>query len=101
LDAGGSFAAVPEGQDPQGFAPTGYDPGRSHDFRSISSNMPELASSALPWGVLEPGTQMRGYVYFEQVTDAANEATLVRHAQSPDHQPIADCAFALRVARPR
>lgn len=101
LDAGGSFASVPEGQDPATFDPPGYDPGRSHDFRSIQSNVADLASSALPWGVLEPGTQMRGFLYFEQMTDAANEATLVWHAQSPDHRAIADFAFELKVARSR
>lgn len=99
LDAGGSFASVPEGQDPNTFQPAGYDPGRSTDFRAIQSNVGDLASSALPWGVLEPGTQMRGFVYFEQMTDAANQATLIWHAQSPQHRPIADFAFELAVAR--
>jgi hypothetical protein len=99
LDAGGSFASVPEGEDPNTFQPVGYDPGRSTDFRSIRSDSQDLARSALPWGVLEPGTQMRGFVYFEQLTDAANAATLVWHAQSPAHQAIADFAFELNVAR--
>ncbi len=100
LDAGGSFSSVPDGQDPDAVQPRGYDPGRSNDFRSIRSNVADLSRSALPWGVLEPGTQMRGFVYFERVTDAANHATLVWHAQSPLHAPIADFAFELHVARP-
>jgi hypothetical protein len=98
-DAGGSFAAVPAGGDPATFESAGYDPGRSTDYRSIRGDFPELSRDALPWGVLEPGTQMRGFVYFERVVDTANQATLTWHAQRPDHTPVADFAFALHVAR--
>lgn len=98
LDAGGTFAAVPEGVDPDNVEVHGYDPGRSNEFRSISSTSVKLSQSALPWGVLEPGTQMRGFVYFEQVVDAANAATLVWYAQSPKHEPVANFAFKLFVA---
>jgi hypothetical protein len=100
LDAGGVFTAVPEGTDPDTVQASGYDPGRTGDFRSIRSAVPSLSRSALPWGALQPGTHMRGFVYFERVTDAANHATLVWHAQTPDHKAVADFAFALHVARP-
>jgi hypothetical protein len=97
LDAGGSFDAVPEGSDPTAFAsPYGYDPGRSFEFETIDDG--ELAELALPWGVLLPGTQMRGFLYFEDVRDASNHATLIWHAQTADHRSLADFGFDLHVA---
>ena len=74
-----------------------YDPGQGRDFLGISGG--DLARDALPWGVLAPGTQMRGFVYFEQLTDRANHAELIWHAESPTHQPLADFSFPLSVAR--
>lgn len=101
LDAGGSFQAIPAGADPDAWArhPVAYDPGRGRDYESIRTEDGELGRLALPWGVLLPGTQMRGFVYFEDVRDSANQATLVWHAQTPDHRPVADFGFALVVAR--
>ncbi len=74
-----------------------YDPGQGNDFVGISGG--ELARNALPWGVLEPGTQMRGFVYFESMVDRANHAELIWHAESPSHQPIVDFSFPLSVSR--
>jgi hypothetical protein len=100
FDAGGSFDAVPVGTDLEAFArkndPYGYDPGRNLDFETVEDG--QMSELALPWGVLLPGTQMRGFLYFEDVRDAANHATLIWHAQTPDHRPLADFGFELHVA---
>ncbi len=102
-DAGGAFQAVPAGADPDAYAdqPVPYDPGRSHNYESIRTDDGELGRLALPWGMLLPGTQMRGFVYFEDVRDSANQATLVWHAQTPDRRPLRDFGFNLAVARSR
>jgi hypothetical protein len=76
-----------------------YDPGRSGDFVPILAEG-DIARLALPWGVLEPGTEMRGFLYFQQPTRTANEGTLVWHLQTPDHRPIADIRFDLFTSRP-
>jgi hypothetical protein len=100
-DAGGAFQAVPAGADANAWAdqPVPYDPGSGRNYESVRTDDGELGRLALPWGVLLPGTQMRGYVYFEDVRDSANHATLVWHAQTPDHRPLADFGFDLHVAR--
>ncbi len=74
-----------------------YDPGQDGDVKRI---WPEgdVARLALPWGVLEPGTQMRGYVYFEPLTRNANGGTLTWHLGTPKHQPVLDAVFPLAVA---
>ncbi|PCC66717.1 hypothetical protein SAMN02745121_00552 [Nannocystis exedens] len=91
LDAGGSF--VQAGQNDNG-----YHPGRQLDFGRIEWVGGDVASSALPWGVLVPGTSMRGYVYFEKV-DRANAATLTWHFHDRDSRPVVDLTFDLYVAR--
>ncbi|MCA9699135.1 MAG: hypothetical protein KC431_16550, partial [Myxococcales bacterium] len=98
-DAGGAFAAVPAG-DPSRYGgdEIGYDPGRNLDYESVRTDDGELGRLALPWGVLLPGTQMRGFVYFSDVRDSANHATLEWHAQTPDHRPLATFGFPLHVA---
>jgi hypothetical protein len=100
-DAGGAFQALPAGADPDAFTdePLPYDPGSGHNYESIHTEDGELGRLALPWGVLLPGTQMRGYVYFDDVRDSANAATLVWKAQTPEHRPVADFGFNLHVAR--
>jgi hypothetical protein len=101
FDTGASFHAVPEGADLSHYrAPDSYDPGSGlGDTESVAGLEPNLARAALPWGVLQPGTQMRGYLYFEKVEDKANDAQLVWHAQTFDHRPLADFVFDLSVAR--
>jgi len=59
----------------------------------------DASALALPWGVLEPGTQMRGFLYFEPVTRTANEATLSWRIGTPEHAPVIDTAFQFYVAR--
>lgn len=100
-DAGGSFSAIPEGADPAAYAgqPIPYDPGTNLNYESVRTDDAELGRLGLPWGVLQPGTQMRGYVYFEDVRDSANHATLAWHAQTPEHRPIQSFGFDLHVAR--
>lgn len=100
LDAGGAFQAVPGGDpSPWSGRAVPYDPGRSRNFETVRTDDGELGRLALPWGVLLPGTQMRGFVYFEDVRGTANQATLVWHAQTHDHRPLADFGFNLFVAR--
>ena len=100
-DAGGAFQAVPGSADPDAWAeqPIGYDPGSSLDYESVRTDDAELGRLGLPWGVLLPGTQMRGFVYFEDVRATANHAVLRWHAQTPDHRPLGDFGFDLHVAR--
>ena len=100
-DAGGAFAAVPAGADldEHGQRQLGYDPGRSHEYESIRTDDAQLGRLGLPWGVLLPGTQMRGFVYFDDVRDTANHATLTWRAQTPNHEPVATFGFDLHVAR--
>lgn len=100
-DAGGAFAAVPADVDPDAYAdqPVPYDPGRASNYESVRTDDGELGRLALPWGVLLPGTQMRGFVYFDDVRDSANQATLLWHAQTADHRPLAEFGFGLHVAR--
>lgn len=100
LDTGASFVRVDE-NDPRAYDRAferSYDPGRSLDF--VPYDAPDSAmASALPWGLLEPGTQMRGFVYFEPVVHTANEARLSWHIASADDRPLLDLAFDLYVAR--
>jgi len=77
-----------------------YDPGGPVEFEPIVAPG-TVAALALPWGVLEPGTQMRGFLYFERVEDTANEATLTWHITQPDHAPVVDLRFDLHVSRAR
>lgn len=100
-DAGGAFSAVPVGTDPVAHAatPITYDPGASLDYETIRTDDAELSRLGLPWGVLLPGTQMRGFVYFEDVRDTANHAILRWDAQTPEHRPLRSFGFDLHIAR--
>ena len=100
-DAGGAFQAIPAGADPDAWTEQqlGYDPGRSLDYESVRTDDAELGRLGLPWGVLLPGTQMRGFVYFEDVRATANHAVLRWYAQTPEHRPLAEFGFDLHVAR--
>ncbi|MBK6916544.1 MAG: hypothetical protein IPH07_04000 [Deltaproteobacteria bacterium] len=102
LDAGASFDAVDadvtaSAQRYDRELERSYDPGRSMDFEPFAAgdDVPRLA---LPWGTLAPGTQMRGFLYFEPVTRTANEAVLRWHLGDPQHQPLFDAVFEFRVA---
>jgi hypothetical protein len=94
LDAGGSFVV-------DGETDRGYHPGRSYDFGRIEWNGGDVGATALPWGMLKPGTQMRGYVYFQRVDNAGNAADLTWHFYNDKDQPLVDLAFDLYVARNR
>ena len=105
LDTGASFVRVEsdaslegpaEGYDRQ--LERSYDPGRSLDFEPFLVSG-DAAPRALPWGVLEPGTQMRGFLYFEPVTRTANGAKLTWHIDTPEHASVMDAVFELAVAR--
>lgn len=103
LDAGAVFELA----DPRAPAETygrlyhrDYDPGGPVEFEPIVAPG-DVPAQALPWGVLEPGTQMRGFLYFEPVAHSANAATLTWHVARPDHAPVVDLRFPLWVARER
>lgn len=94
LDARGSFVVSGEN--------TGaYHPGRTYDFGRIDWEGGDVGATALPWGMLKPGTEMRGYVYFQRVDNAANAANLTWHFYNDKELPLVDLAFDLYVARPR
>ena len=75
-----------------------YHPGRTTDFDPILP-VGDLGELALPWGMLEPGTQMRGFVYFEPLTKTGNGAKLVWHIDGADDQPLVDFEFEFAIAR--
>ena len=77
----------------------GYDPGGPGDVEQILPQG-DIARLALPWGVLLPGTQMRGYLYLEPVAPSATGGTLTWHLKTPAHQAVADLVFPLAVSRP-
>lgn len=92
LDAGGSFVL-------SGETDRGYHPGQNLDYGRLDWNGGDVNALALPWGVLAPGTQMRGFLYFRKL-DHANAATLTWHFFSDKNQPLVDLAFDFVVARP-
>lgn len=91
LDAGGSFVL-------SGETDRGYHPGRDLDYGRLDWNGGDVNALALPWGVLAPGTQMRGFLYFRKL-EHANAATLTWHFFSDKNQPLVDLAFDFVVAR--
>lgn len=96
-DAGGTFRKVIPNE-PYVDHRT-YDPGQDTPFSSGYSSDPEFARAALPWGILDPGTQIRGFLYFDRLSANANRGTLLWQAQTPNHQPLSTLGFALFVAR--
>ncbi len=94
LDAGGSFLV-------SGESDKGYHPGRTYDFGRIEWNGGDVGATALPWGLLKPGTQMRGYIYFQRLDNAGNAGSLTWHFYNDKDQPLVDLAFDLYVVRPR
>jgi hypothetical protein len=75
-----------------------YDPGGPIEFTPMVPPG-DVGRQALPWGVLEPGTQMRGFVYFEPITATANGAELTWRVTTPEHARVVDLRFDFRVAR--
>lgn len=107
-DPGAVFALVEPGTSPDAYARPDayereyrrdYDPGGPVEFEPIVAPG-DVPAEALPWGVLEPGTQMRGFVYFESAESSANTATLTWHLTTPEHAPLVDLRFPLWVSRP-
>ena len=92
LDAGGSFVQ-------SGDSDLGYHPGRTLDYGRLDWGGGDVNSSALPWGMLAPGTQMRGYLYFRRLDNTANAATLTWHFHSDKAVALVDLAFDFFVAR--
>ena len=75
-----------------------YDPGGPVEFIPFDASG-DVGGEALPWGVLEPGTQMRGFLYFETMARTSNGGALVWHAITPEHLPLVDLRFDVRIAR--
>lgn len=102
LDVGASFVRVDPNAPQAAYdraLERSYDPGRSEAFVPFFAPG-DGPARALPWGVLEPGTQMRGFLYFEPVVRTANEARLTWHIDAVDDRPLFDAAFDFYVARP-
>lgn len=100
LDSGARFVrAEPTGVgDYTRILEAGYDIGRDNDY-ALLPPIGDTGRLALPWGVLEPRTQMRGYLYFEPFVRSSNGVRLVWHLGSPEHVPLVDVRFDLWVAR--
>lgn len=94
LDAGGRFYAAE-----QPGTNTFYEYANDPEVGVIALENSDIASSALPWGVLQPGTQMRGFLYFQKTEATANAATLIWRLHTPDRRSVADLAFEFQVAR--
>jgi len=101
LDVGASFVRVPNDAATAGYdrdLERSYDPGRNTEFLPFFPPG-DASARALPWGVLEPGSQMRGFVYFEPVVRTANEVSLVWHIDTADNAPLVDAVFQFYVSR--
>jgi hypothetical protein len=101
LDAGAVFELADPDAPVEKYGRTyhrGYDPGGPVEFEPIDAPG-DVPAHALPWGVLEPGTQMRGFLYFEPVEASANSSVLTWHALRPDHARVVDLRFPLFVSR--
>jgi len=102
LDTGASFRPATNAERNSGRydfdLERGYDPGGPASVERIAP-LGDLARLALPWGVLLPGSQMRGYLYLEPVAESANGGRLTWRMTTPAHQRIADVVFEMSVAR--
>ena len=102
IDPGATFYRATEDKTPVGaygrVYRRDYDPGGPVNFVPIDAPG-DIGKLALPWGVLEPGTQIRGFLYFELMVDSANGGTLVWRALTPEHRPLVHMQFDLGVSR--
>lgn len=95
LDAGSTFATADSGDAGQ----RRYEAGQARDVRNIVGLDNELSRSALPWGTLLPGTEMRGFVYFDAAATTSNALTLRWHAHTPGgDKQLTEFAFPLHIA---
>ncbi|MCA9695329.1 MAG: hypothetical protein KC636_37465 [Myxococcales bacterium] len=100
LDAGGSFRRARPGETSglQGRPESEpYPTGADDDYEYIEASGTDIAASALPWGYLEPGTQMRGFLYFEEL-DTAHAAKLVWHFFDANGGQLVDLRFDFALA---
>ncbi|MBV1861580.1 MAG: hypothetical protein KUG77_24390 [Nannocystaceae bacterium] len=104
LDVGASFRPATNGEHNSGRynfdLERGYDPGGPGSVERILPQG-DIGRLALPWGVLLPGSQIRGYLYLEPVSESANGGTLTWRMTTPAHQRLADVVFEMSVARSR
>lgn len=102
LDPGVSFYSVDSPQQP-GYGRAydeDYDPGMGdQDHLRAFAALDDVAALALPWGVLGPRTQMRGYLYFEPITAHANGGELRWRLHTSQDKLIYEAVFKLAVAR--
>ena len=76
-----------------------YDTGLDPRFRAQAVPR-EVSAAVLPWGVLQPGTSMRGFLLFDPIPETANGGVLRWYAITPEQQTLALFEFELAVARP-
>ena len=104
LDTGASFRPATKAERSSGRydfdLERGYDPGGPAPVERIVPQ-DDIARLALPWGILLPGSQMRGYLYLEGVAASANGGTLTWRMTTAAHQRLADVVFEMSVSRPR
>ncbi len=104
LDTGASFRPATNAERSTGRydfdLERGYDRGGPASVERVAP-LGDLARLALPWGVLLPGSQMRGFLYLEPVAESANGGKLTWRMTTPAHQRIADVVFEMSVARAR
>lgn len=104
LDTGASFRPATKAERGSGQydfgLERGYDRGGPGPVERILPQ-DDIARLALPWGILLPGSQIRGYLYLEGVAPSADGGTLTWHMTTPAHQRLADVVFEMAVARDR
>lgn len=102
LDAGATFRPATDAERSRGRydfdLERGYDRGGPGSVERIAPHG-DIGRLALPWGVLLPGSAMRGYLYLEPVAESANGGTLTWRMTTPAHQRLADVVFEMAIAR--
>jgi hypothetical protein len=97
-DMGHSFTVAQPGQSSV-LVSSRYDEGLDPRFRTGAATR-DLSEAALPWGVLLPGTTMRGFLFFDRMNETANGGTFRWYASTAAAQSIANFEFKLAIARP-
>lgn len=98
-DMGHSFTVAEPGQQSMRVS-SRYDQGYDPRYRTGAATR-ELSEAALPWGVLLPGTTMRGFIFFDRMNETANGGAFRWFAATSQAEPIANFEFELAIARPR
>ncbi len=97
-DMGHSFTVAQPGQDSVRVS-SQYAAGLDPRYRAGAATR-DLSEAALPWGVLLPGTTMRGFLFFDRMNETANGGVFRWYATTAVADPIANFEFELAIARP-